>query len=91
MLFCWWREKGGHKEAKDFLKSSLIFFVLTTNNHVGARHCTVESLTDTARQSFNKQKPSNFYYCKVGPIWLVDNSCQNISITVGMTKSEKNA
>ena len=31
MLFCWWREKGGHKEAKDFLKSSLIFFVPTTN------------------------------------------------------------
>ena len=31
MLFCWWREKGGHKEAKDFLKSSLIFFVPMTN------------------------------------------------------------
>mgnify|MGYP007023080804 CR=1 FL=1 len=26
MLFCWWREKGGHKEAKYFLKSSYDYY-----------------------------------------------------------------
>jgi hypothetical protein len=31
MLFCWWREKGGHKEAKDFLKWPLILFDPATN------------------------------------------------------------
>ena len=66
---------------------------LKNYNHVGARHCR-KPLGRSVRQSFNKQEPSNFYYCEVGPICMiciqilvVYKSCQNISGSVGMTKS----
>ena len=43
-------------------------------NHEGARHCR-KPLGRSVRQSFNKQELSNFYYYKVGPIWLQYRFC----------------
>ena len=45
-----------------------------TKKHVGDRDCQ-KPLGRSVRESFNKQEPSNFYYCKVGPIWLQYSFC----------------
>ena len=53
MLFCWWREKGGHKEAKDFLKSSLIFFVpMTKGQLISKANCQAEDSPKKRRNEF---------------------------------------
>ena len=53
---------------QDKCHKKLNFFIWY--NHVGARHCR-KPLGRSVSQPFSKQKPSNFYYCKVVPIWML--------------------
>ena len=53
---------------QDKCHKKLNFFIWY--NHVRARHCR-KPLGRSVCQPFSKQKPSNFYYCKVVLIWML--------------------
>ena len=55
------------KSPEQKIPNILERFVMYYYNHVGARLCR-KPLGRSVGQSYNKQEPTNFYYCKVEPI-----------------------